>query len=334
MSTIEAPPAEVRSVSIVTPPSAVEESRAFLRRAGVFVAIGLLIYLALYAASEWLVHRHAERNRFFAVQSAPHDHYDFVVLGASRAAVFDYRDMNARLEEMTGATILNLSNVGAGIVVNRLLLDYFLESRRTDAVVYVLDSFAFYSSEWNEDRLGDTRLYLRAPLDLSLARLLLRERGARSAAVAYLTGFPKINNADRFEPDRFPGEGSTFDRTYRPIAQIDRQRLEYLYPAGISVTSLTSSPYLTEFDRLMATVRDHGARFIVVRPPIPQRIHDAIPLEREFDELMRERIENHGGEYHDLSLVANDPELFYDSDHLNRAGVLNFFENHLQHLLR
>jgi hypothetical protein len=37
--------------------------------------------------------------------------------------------------------------------------------------------------------------------------------------------------------------------------------------------------------------------------------------------------------FHDFTHVGNDDKLFYDTDHLNRDGVLNFFENSLKPLL-
>ena len=160
----------------------------------------------------------------------PPAEYDVLILGASHAAVFDFDDMNRRLEEMTRSRILNLSVVGGGVVVNRLLLDYFLVRHRTAAIVYVVDSFAFYSREWNERRLEDARLFQRAPFDPALARLLLRSGAPLMVAVDYVSGFSKINNPDRFGLDR-PAEAARFDRRYRPVDQIDRQRIAYLYPA-------------------------------------------------------------------------------------------------------
>lgn len=309
------------------------EVRAFLRRAAAFVGIGLVLYLGLYAAAERLARDNALRNRFFVVNTAPRESYDFVVLGASHAAVLDYRDMNARLEEMTGRSVLNLATVGGGVLPNRLLLDYFFAEHDAGAVVYVLDSFAFYSSDWNEDRLDDTALFARAPWDPTLARLLLREPAARKAALGYISGFSKINDRDRFEPDLFAAETSAFDRAYRPIAQIDRQRMEYLYPAELNETTLLASPYLAQFEELVRDVRARGARFIVVRPPIPERIRRTIPFEAHFDQTIRALVARNGAELHDFSRVNDDPELFHDSDHLNQAGVLRFFENHFRYVL-
>ncbi len=165
------------------------------------------------------------------VRTATPTEYDVLILGASHAAVFDFDDMNRRLEEMTRSRILNLSVVGGGVVVNRLLLDYFSVRHRTAAIVYVVDSFAFYSREWNGRRLEDARLFQRAPFDPALARLLLRSGAPLMVAFDYVSGFSKINNPDRFGLDR-PAEAARFDRRYRPVDQIDRQRIAYLYPAG------------------------------------------------------------------------------------------------------
>jgi len=307
--------------------------RSFLWRAVLFVGIGFVIYAGLYLASERLVHEYAERNRFHTVRMAPHSEYDAVILGASRAAVFDYRDMNARLEALTGARILNLATVGAGVVVNRLLLDYFLEDRSTRTVVYVLDSFAFYSSAWNEERLEDANLFRRAPWDPALARRLLTTPGARQAGFQYLTGFHKINNPDRFEPDLFPAEGAAFDRTYRPVPQIDRQRLEFLYPGEVGAEAIRNQPYLDALAALIRSLQERGIRVVVLRPPLPERTYEMIPGEPEFEAAARAMVEGLGAEYHDFTLVANDPAYFHDSDHLNQAGVVAFFENHLAELL-
>jgi hypothetical protein len=295
----------------------------------VFVGLGLVLYAGLYAAAEALVYRHAQYNRFFQVKKAPRADYDHLILGASHAAVFDYRDLNARLEAMTGSAILNLSIVGAGVTVNRLLLDYFLVGHRASNVVYVLDSFALYSSEWNEERLSDARLFDRAPFDTALARLLFRSPAPRPAVWNYLTGFSKINNRDRFERDARPEEGSRFDRTYRPVDQIDQERLAYLYPEAIDAEAVAvRDRYLAELGDLIEAVTSRGSTMIVIRPPLPARFRRLIPGEDAFDAALERRLDGTGAALHDFSGTANDEKFFFDSDHLNQVGVLNFFERH------
>ena len=74
-----------------------------------FLLIGLVLYGLLYLASEQLVYRYGHRNRFYMVSTAKSARYDYVILGASHAAVFDYDDMNSRLEKLVGGTVMNLS---------------------------------------------------------------------------------------------------------------------------------------------------------------------------------------------------------------------------------
>jgi len=314
--------------------SEAEEVRIFLQRAGWFTLVGFVLYLGVYLGSEWLVYETAQRNRFFAVKTTPQSAYNHVILGASHAAVFDYRDMNTQLEELTGAEILNLATEGSGVTVNRILLEYFYATGlETDNVVYVVDSFAFYSSDWNEVRLQDAELYTRAPFDPALARILLAYPAGRPVILNYVTGFSKINNGDRFEPDLFEAEGSRFDRSYRPIAQIDRQRIRFLYPENIDASTLETSPYLQEFEALINYVQARGDRFIIIRPPMPERIYQMIPFEEEFDLAIRELAQRNGVDVHDFTSVNNAPEYFYDSDHLNQDGTLQFFDRHLQNVL-
>jgi hypothetical protein len=305
-----------------------------LRGAALFVGVGVVLYLGLYAAAEWLVYRNAEANRFFKVRTAPQVEYGHVILGASHAAVFDFDDMNRRLEELTGTRILNLAVVGGGVAVNRLLLDYFLAAHRSGSVVYVVDSFAFYSPEWNERRLEDARLFQRAPFDPSLARLLVRNKAPWPVTVDYVTGFSKINNPDRFGVDR-PAEAARFDRRYRAVEQIDRQRIAYLYPAAMDDQAQRNlQRYLADFESLVADVRSRGLRVVLIRPPLPPRTRALMPDESKFDAALTALAGRTGAELHDLSAAIEDPAMYFDSDHLNRTGVVELFERHLARILK
>src|SRR5262245_13890786 len=137
MSVIEAKEASVGATTAT--------GRGTLRGALGFVLIGAVVYLALYAAAEALVYAYGQKNRFFMIKTAPLASYDYVVLGASHAMPLDFEDMNQQIEALSGDKIINLSIEGGGILPNRLLFDYFLAGHQTKNVVYIADSFAFYS---------------------------------------------------------------------------------------------------------------------------------------------------------------------------------------------
>src|SRR5439155_25958637 len=139
----------------------------------------------------------------------------------------------------------------------------------------------FPSPQWHEGRLQDRRLFVRAPFDPSLVRLLFTTPGARGVAIDYLTGFSKINNPDRFARDVPADEGARFDRRYRPVPQLDEERLAYLYPETIDRG--TFAHYLGQFEALIAGVRARGIGVVVVKPPLPARIYRRLPLESDFD---------------------------------------------------
>ena len=113
--------------------------KTYWKQAAIFVVAGLILYGAVYCTSEVLVYKYANRNRFYGVKTADFPSYDYLILGASHALPFSFEDMDNRLEEMTDARIINLSTPGGGIVVNSLLLDYFLAAgHNTKNVIYFI----------------------------------------------------------------------------------------------------------------------------------------------------------------------------------------------------
>jgi hypothetical protein len=306
--------------------------RSELRTWPLFVAIGLVLYAALYAWSENLIYAHADHNRFFRIATAaPNAHYDNVILGASHALPLDYADMNMRLEAESGTNVLNLANEGAGILPNQLMLDYFYaRGLNTDRVVLFLDSFAFASPRWNEDRL-DTAMLQRAPFDPVLLQTLWRHPWARDEILPYASGFFKINNQDRFAPDQTDAELTKFDRTYRPIPQIDRERIAYLYSDPLP--GADAERYHVALQGLIQTVRNNGGDVLLVKPPTPPRYRDALPDEASFDDMIAELVEATGVQFQDYSEVLPDDANYYDTDHLNRTGVLAFIDKHFGALL-
>ena len=291
-----------------------------------FLIVAALLYVGVYVVCEQLTYASALRNRFFLVKTAQYKQYDYVILGSSHAAVFGYQDMNARLEALTHSHVINLSMLGAGVEVNRLLVDYFLVGHHSRSLVYFVDSFVFYSPQWNEERLQDTQLFERAPFDPWLVGALLGDPSTRLTGLSYTVGFPKINNPDRFKPDVTEDEALRFNRTYLPSPQLDKQRLDYLYPDR---TGSLADHYLDRFSALLGDLEARGVRVILVKPPLREQWYRMLPNESLFDQQLASIVAIHHLEFHDFSLVNNDQSFFFNPDHLNRSGVLSFFENYL-----
>lgn len=298
-----------------------------------FAAIGLLLYAGAYFWAERLVYRTGDSNPFFKIATAEDRTYDWVILGASHAMPLDFADFNAGMERETGRRIVNLAAPGTGPLYNRFVLEHFLRRHETTGLIYVLDSFAFYSRTWNEDRFADAKLLRRTPFAPTVARKFLgysMNEGVDAVAVLdYVTGFSKINNRDRFKPDIWEGEAK-FDRAFRPSATAERKRIAYLYPDHEPVVF---SRYLQEFEELIALVRREGVRVAVIKMPVPDRFHNQLPNEAAFDETIRRLLMDQQVPFHDFSLTMDEPRFYFDTDHLNRTGLTAFFTRHLKAIL-
>ncbi len=299
-----------------------------------FVCIGLAIYAIVFFAAEHLVYRTGKSNAFFKIATAGQTPYDWVILGASHAMPLDFAEFNSFMEREAGKRILNLASPGTGPLYNRFVLEHFLSKRSTKSVLYVLDSFAFYAPAWNEERFADAKLLRRTPLEADTARRLftyVRHEGVdHRALLDYVCGFSKINNRERFEPDIWEGERQ-FDRVYRPSATATRSRIAYLYPEPPNPAGLTR--YLAEFRALIALTRQHQVQVVAIKMPVPSRFLAQLPNEATFDAAISDLLAKEQVAFHDFSRAMDEPRFYFDTDHLNRAGVTEFFNTHLKTIL-
>lgn len=301
-----------------------------------FVAIGLALYAGTYYATERLMYHTGDSNPFFKIVTSDEAPYDWVILGASHAMPLDFEDFNAVTERETGQRILNLAAPGAGPLYNRFVFEHFLSRRRTANLLYVVDSFAFYSRTWNEDRFADAKLLRRMPFEPALALRFLdygvSERVDALAVLDYVTGFSKINNRERFRRDIWEGEAK-FDRVHRPSAVADRKRIAYLYPAPDPDPAVFAR-YVDAFTKLLAAARRNGIGVVVVKMPVPARFYKQLPGEPAFDEAIADLLAMQGVPFHDFSLTMDEPRFYFDTDHLNRTGLNEFFARHLKAVLK
>ena len=300
----------------------------------IFVAIGLVFYAGLYFAAEQLLYRTGRSNPFFKIATAEERDFDWVILGASHAMPLDFADFNTGMERETGLRILNLASPGTGPLYNRFVLEQFLNTHRARNLLYVVDSFAFYSHAWNEERFADTKLLRRTPLVPAVVRSLWnysRNEGVDVRALLdFVTGFSKINNRERFQRDTWEGEAQ-FDRVYRPSAAATKKRIEYLYPEPAANTAL--SRYLEEFRELIALAQQRGMRVVVIKMPVPSQFQNQLPNEATFDEALSRMLVSQDVPFRDFSSAMNEPRFYFDTDHLNRTGLTEFFSHQLKPIL-
>jgi hypothetical protein len=305
------------------------------RAAGLFLAIGLLLYTGVYAAAEHLANRNGHANPLYKIATLAPGPVDWVILGTSHAMPLDFADFNAHMQRETGARIVNLAAPGTGPLYNRFVLAQLLAAHHADNLLFVVDSFAFAARAWNEDRFADSKLLARTPLRAatigSFAAFSLHDGVDPRAWLDYVTGFSKINNPDRFARDVWIGE-TQFERVYRSSASAERQRIAYLYPGGAPSAAVTAR-YLDTLRRIVVMARAAGVHVVAIKPPLPPRFRSLLPGEAAFDARLQELLAREGITLHDLSATLDQPNLYLDTDHLNRAGVTALFDRHLKAIL-
>lgn len=304
-----------------------------LSRVATFVGVGLVLYALLFAAAEVLVRRTGDGNPVHRIITAERPAHDWIVLGASHAMPLDFQDFGARIEAETGRSMLNLAAPGTGPLYHRFVAERYFAHHAAAGVLVVVDSFGFYSDQWNEQRFGDRDLLSRTPFDATTLRLLLRYVAAGvdpKAVLDYATGFSKINNHDRFEPDKWEAE-TRFTRSARPSDLADSERIDYLYPEPPEAAGIRR--YMDHLIALARTARRQNAKVVVVKPPLPARFRTRLPNEDAFDNALREALNGEQIAFYDYSDVLPEPRYYFDPDHLNEEGTAWFLENHLRALL-
>jgi hypothetical protein len=299
-----------------------------------FIAVGLLIYAGLAASAERLLFRNGHSNPFFKIATSETREYDWVILDASHAMPLDFGGFNALMERETGLRILNLASPGTGPLYNRFVLERFLRTHRARNLLYVIDSFAFASHAWNEDRFDDTKLIRGTPFEAVTAQLMwnyVHHDGVSPRALFdYLTGFSKINNRDRFQRDAWEGEAQ-FDRVYRSSATAVSKRIAYLYPDATAPDVIAR--YMRDFASLIEIARQHNIRVIAIKLPTLTQFRNQLPNETAFDIAATNVLTDHAVPFYDFSAALDDPRFYFDTDHLNRAGITELFQRQLKPLL-
>ena len=109
------------------------------------------------------------------------------------------------------------------------------------------------------------------------------------------------------------------------------QRIAYLYPDA--KTPELCAHYLKQFVGLITTACGHDIRVIAVKLPLPALFRDRLPNEAAFDDAVRLVLTEQAVPLRDFSAALDNPNFYFDTDHLNHAGVTKSFQQLLKPLL-
>lgn len=297
-----------------------------------FLGLGLVFYLALFAWSDRLARENGDRNPFYRIATAPAE-TDWLILGASHAMPLGFAGVPGMIRDATGADTLTLAVTGGGPFVQRLVAERFLADHATAHVLIVVDAFAFADPRWNAARMDDSDLLPKMPHDratlATLARALPRGLSWRTLA-AYASGFARINDPARFRPDTWDA-AAKFDTSPRPSAAAEKARIAYLYPGPPDAAEVARR--LADIAAIRDLAARHGADTVLLFPPLPARFRALLPgddaLRRGLADLVRPdtRIVDHAD-------LLPESRYYFDSDHLNRAGIAAWLDGGLGAVLR
>lgn len=298
-----------------------------------FLALGLLIYAALFLWSDGVQQAHAGRNPFARIAAAS-PRSDWVVLGASHALPLGFAGVPALLRDATGQEVLTLAVAGGGPGVSRMVAERYFSDHGAGGVLIVLDSFAFLDPRWNAARIGDADILPRIPADRQTLAVLWRAVGRGLPAgtfLAHATGFARINDRGRFTPDQWEAE-VRFDSAPRPSDAADAARIAYLYPGPSSEPAVDRA--LADLQAVITLARGHGAPVVLVLPPLPERFRARLPPTPALSARIAAMAGRLGVPLIDHETLLPAPRFYFDTDHLNRSGVEAWIAGGLGDVLR
>jgi len=301
-------------------------------RLAVFVLLAVLIYLGLFVWSNHILEPRSDRNPFFRITQAK-PHTDWIVLGASHALPLGFEGVPTMVRDVSGADTLTLAVAGGGPAVSRLVAERYFADHDADGVLVVLDVFAFLDPRWNEARLADADILPKIPADLQTLRVFIRaiSRGLPARTVlAYATGFSRINDQSRFETDRWDAE-ARFDSAPRPSDAADAARISYLFPDIPSEATVERA--FADIEAMVRLARSHGTRIVLVYPPLPERFRTRMPDLSDIETRLAAEAGRLGVSLIDHRTLIPESRYYFDTDHLNRAGVELWLVNGLSSIL-
>ncbi|WP_137701212.1 SGNH/GDSL hydrolase family protein [Marimonas lutisalis] len=299
-----------------------------------FIALVLMLYAAAATLADRWIARTPGSRPFQILLARQGQTVDWLVIGSSHAMPLEFGGIPARLGAETGQSMMVLAETGAGPLYALFVARQAHADLTARRVLYILDDFAFYAPDWNEDRIADRTLLRHTPTRLSTAsglwQMVRRESVPVTALADYLTAFSKLNPPERFPQPGWEGRAA-FDKGFRPSRHAIQSRAEYLFPDGTDMA--TANRYLGTLEKLIAETHAAGSEIEILRLPVAGPFRDALPDLNAFDARLGQMLQRLNVPLHDLRAELPGPEFYFDPDHLNRQGMETLYESHLQSIL-
>ena len=234
---------------------------------------------------------------------------DILFLGSSHT----YRGFDPRIFRRHGKRTLNLGSSAQSVLQTEVLLRRYLDRVRPAMIVWEI-SPASLISDGVESSLD---IVSNDANDLWSFTMAARQNHITVYNTliysVYLDVF-RQNAAfteGRRKMDDLYIEGGFVQKNPQTYRIIDR------VPAEVSI----NTKQFAAFERCLSLIRESGSRLVMVQAPIARSLYDSYLRHEEFDAQIGAY-----GPYYNFNKILDlhDSTHFYDSDHLNQAGVEEF----------
>jgi len=234
---------------------------------------------------------------------------DILFLGSSHT----YRGFDTRIFRQHGMRTLNLGSSAQSVLQTEVLLRRYLGRIRPAMIVWEV-SPASLISDGVESSLD---IVSNDPNDVwSFAMAARQNHITVYNTLLYSVYLDVFRQNAAFTEERRKADDLYIDGGF---VQKDPQAYQIIrrVPAEVSI----NAKQFTSFERCLSLIRESGSRLVMVQAPIARSLYDSYLRHEEFDA----RIGAYGP-YHNFNriLALRDSTDFYDSDHLNQAGVAQF----------
>lgn len=159
--------------------------RSFLLKVIAFLAVNFLVYMAVVSIPQIRYSFPNNATESNLLSMTKNTGYDLLFMGTSHARIFSRSKNDEIVEKILSKKMFNISKGGGhgGIFPEYLFLSRFYEEKNSAKdILYFIDPWTFYSSQWNEKNyfLEDE------PVDFPFMTNAIKEGVNRSVIINYL----------------------------------------------------------------------------------------------------------------------------------------------------
>lgn len=299
--------------------------KRFFKNIFIFLIVNLLIAISLlyYIDKNDSSFSFKQSETESALYSMPKDSsVDILIMGSSHGRMLTRGICDSITKSYLGKNIVNISKSASGIVPEYEFLKYFYSKNNScKTILYVIDPFIFYTKKWNED------LYF------------LTDEPFRFDFFGQIL-FSKLNNDVKYNyiKSKFLTQWKTFHGSQLPdvtksLEEIDNvaisKRKSALY------ISTDDSQYILYKQKLIQLInfsqKQNCKLYFILTPTLLGDMKGKHDLLNLIAGLKSKGLITDYANYSDL---IENPELYYDTDHLNATGIDYFAKNYLKDFLK